>query len=112
MYDLAGLLFHGAERDIGRRRDDAGFFAELALRGIEQVLAFVNDAFGNRPCAGVAARPERSAGMGEEDLERLVASSEEQKSRADGGTRAHSVERRSGGDHLVTLERKLERVTW
>ena len=58
---------------IRPHRLDAGFLAKFAARAVEQFFAFVDDALGNRPRAGVALRPEWTARVREKDLEHAVA---------------------------------------
>lgn len=50
-------------------RGEAGFFAEFAAGGVEDVFAGDDGSFGDGPGTEVAAGPEGSAGMGEQDLE-------------------------------------------
>jgi hypothetical protein len=50
-------------------RDDGRLLLKFSLRRVEQILACVDGAFRDRPCTVIAIRPERTAGMGEKDLE-------------------------------------------
>ena len=65
-------------------------FPLFAGTGQETIHAVLDDAFGDRPSAGVAIRPERAAGVGQEDLQSpLRRASKENQSRADRGAAAH-----------------------
>ena len=73
-------------------RPVAGLLVELAAGGVEGLASRVEEApFGQRPGAGVAARPDRPTGMGDQHLHPSSATTEEQQS---GGQLGH---RRSAG---------------
>src|SRR3712207_1532674 len=57
-------------------------FLELADGCRQWVLSFFHQALGNSPSAQVARLPERSARMGEEDLESTVGTAEQEQTRA------------------------------
>ncbi len=66
-----GTLGHLTELDEGPRRDGkARLLGELALGGGEEALAGLDLALDDRPCSGLLARPEGTAGMGDEHGER------------------------------------------
>ena len=87
MNQLAGLLAHAAEGEERAEGLDAGLFFELATGGVEEVLAFLDDALGDGPGAGVAVAPEGPAGMCEEYFDGVTRTSEEQEPGADVRTR-------------------------
>src|SRR5438552_5241214 len=66
---LSRLLPDGAERNEGTVRHDRGLLLKLSTSRVEEILAFVDGAFRNRPRAVIAVCPERTAGMGKKDLE-------------------------------------------
>ena len=66
---LPGLLPDGADVDrVDDRDGGAELFLELSARARERVLAVVVLALRDRPRPEVAVRPERAAGMHEQDL--------------------------------------------
>ena len=84
------------------RRRVARLLLELAVRGLDQRLAVVRGALGDRPRAGVTASPDRAAGMGDEDLDVVVDAAVQEESggqlghrQVRGGYRAHESARRN-----------------
>ena len=73
----------------GGRWREAGFFAELAAGGFENVFSGDDVAFGDGPGADVAMGPEGSAGVGEQDLEARAgeAAEKEESGAVSGGAR-------------------------
>lgn len=65
---LAAFLKDVAQGNEWAAGVEAGFFAEFALGGSEEVFALVGFPFWNGPVAVVFTGEERSAGMGEEDF--------------------------------------------
>src|SRR5687768_15630708 len=84
---LAGLLAYAAEGEERAEWADAGLFLELATGGVEEVLAFLDDALRDRPGAGVAVTPEGAAGMRQEHFDGIAPPPEEQEPGADVRTR-------------------------
>jgi hypothetical protein len=63
---LPGLLTDAAQRNERTDWLNAGLFFEFSARGVEEIFTFFDDAFRNRPRAGVAILPEWTSGMGDE----------------------------------------------
>src|SRR5262249_57384674 len=61
---------------------EAGLLGEFAPRRLQRVFVGAELALGNRPGMRILARPERTAGVDEEDLDPTVAPPEQQKARA------------------------------
>jgi hypothetical protein len=77
VYGLSGFLSNAAEWNERTVRRNAGFFLEFAPCCGEQIFAGFDDAFWNRPRTSVAISPEWTSGMGDEELELSVRSTEE-----------------------------------
>ncbi len=70
VHALASRLTDFAEVETRARRGaSAELFGELRFGAGAGVVALVVFAFGDRPCAGVLARPERAPGMDEQHLD-------------------------------------------
>src|SRR5690606_31042850 len=82
---LPRLLTDAPEIQKGHLRLAPGLFPALANRGIERLLSSFHTTLGDRPGSVLPVPPERTARVGEEDLEHIARPSEEQKSRADFG---------------------------
>ncbi len=91
VHDLAaGLLNRGQcnKRSLGHK---AGLFGELALCGGKEIGVGPGDAFGDRPCSLILARPERPARMRKQNLKRTVRLAIDQDAGADFSLARHHV---------------------
>src|SRR5918994_7714331 len=80
--ELAGLLANAAQRQVGSSGTDTRLFLELADGCYQRVLSFFHQALRNGPSTQVARLPERSARMGEEDLEPTAGKAKQEQTRA------------------------------
>ena len=64
------------------RQREPGLLGELAVRGVQQAFVPLDLSLGDRPSMRVLVRPERAAGMNEEDLQSSLASAVEPATRS------------------------------
>ncbi len=112
VHRLARLEPHVAEIDVGsRRRFDAELLRELPARRAEMILVGFDEPLRQAPRAVVLLRPERAAGVHEQDLARLaIAAHERHRCRGLGhaGERTRGVRARKACSEHAQLRRDPE----
>src|SRR5665213_1291153 len=100
------LLAHPGGPFWAKKDDGAWTIPKGLVDPGEDVLAGVDETFGDRPCAIVFLGPERSAGMREQNFEFITASAERQETGADlcGAAHAHSPHENCGSLPQVLLK--------
>lgn len=99
--DLVALLLQFTEGDEVAVDGVAGLFVEFAPRGGQRVFIGVVEALGDRPNAVVLLLPERPAGVGEEELQFVVAEAIEEEA---GGVEGHGIDIKT---IMILLERTI-----
>src|SRR6516165_2733824 len=76
--NLAGLLRYASQRPKRAGRKNAGLLLKLPASGGQRLFASVYQSLWDGPNAGIAAGPERTAGMSEKYLQPALAAAEQQ----------------------------------
>ena len=72
MNEFSTWLLKGCQRSEFSRNRQAGFLGKLTFRSLKRLISFLDLSFGNRPCPLILAGPIRTAGMDQEDFNRVL----------------------------------------